>query len=93
MSDEIPADLLDLQRAFYEADARVQEVADAMPSPVAVLAGEAEVSEGQREELAAARAERLRIVDELYRHPWFTTVDDPHKARMALQKAARSGAR
>ncbi|WP_436759312.1 hypothetical protein [Streptosporangium sp. V21-05] len=86
---EIPEDLIEAQRAFYEADERVQAATDAMPSSVAVLAREAAVSEEQREELAAARAERLRLVDVLYRHPWFQTVDDPHKARMALQKAAR----
>jgi hypothetical protein len=86
---DIPEDLLEAQRAFYAADARVRAAADAMPPAAAVLAGEAEVSEEQRRELADARAERLRLVDILYRHPWFQQVDDAHKARTALQKAAR----
>ena len=86
---EFPDDLLAAQRAYYKADEHVQEATDEMPSSVDVLAGQAEVTEKQRAKLTKAREARLLLVDELYRHPWFKTVDDPHKARMALQKAAR----
>ncbi|GAA4221588.1 hypothetical protein FHR32_005147 [Streptosporangium album] len=88
---EFPPDLLDAQRAYVAAHARVQEVTDALPSSMATLAGEAEVSEEQREELAAARAERLRWVSVLYAdHPWWATVDNPAKARAALQETVKA---
>ncbi|GAA3070670.1 hypothetical protein [Streptosporangium carneum] len=45
---EFPDDLIAAQQAYWEAGARVQEVTDALPSSVAVLAGEAEVTEEQR---------------------------------------------
>ena len=91
MAYEFPDDLLAAQRAFYVADARTRELSDAWPLSAAVLAGKAEPpSDEQREELEAARAEVLRLIDVLYGHPWFETVgDNPKEARLALQKAAK----
>lgn len=71
---DIPDDLLALQRAYDQADARVQELVDG----------------DDREALKAARAERLRLVEELHRHPFWSSVDNRHSADMALKKAARS---
>lgn len=90
MTYEFPDDLLKAQRDFYAADARARKLSDAWPLSAAVLAGEAEPpTDGQRDELAAARAEALRLIQILYGHPWFETVgDNPKEARLALQKAA-----
>lgn len=94
---EFPDELLKAQRAYYEADAKVQKLADALPSSVEVLAGTAFEDEEQRiavadtrAQLEEARAERLAIIDVLYGDEYWTKVDDQHAARMALQKAAKS---
>ena len=86
---EFPDDLFEAQRAFYAADVHVQEVTDALPSSLDIVAGTASISEDQRAALAEAREERLRIVDVLYSHPWWEAVDDQYAARLALQKAAK----
>jgi len=84
---DFPADLLDAQRAYWVADARVQEVTDALPSSQEVLEGA--MTDEQHTELAEARNARLAALEALNRHPWWGTVDDPYKARIALQTAAR----
>jgi hypothetical protein len=73
---EFPEDLLQAQRDFYAAEARVHELVDAMPSSVDVANLEAEVSDEQREALEAARATRMDIVMTLHRHPWWETVEN-----------------
>ncbi|GAA1264398.1 hypothetical protein Psi02_64230 [Planotetraspora silvatica] len=87
---DIPSDLLDLQRAYFAADQRVQESGEGFPSAIDIANQEAEISDEQRSALIEARAARLDLVSELYRHPWFDTVDNTHEARMALRKAARA---
>ncbi|GAA3086237.1 hypothetical protein [Streptosporangium carneum] len=87
---EFPETLIAAQRAYWAADAHAQEVTDALPSSIAVLAGEAEVSEEQRERLAEARERRLEALEALNRHPWWATVDGRHAAWKALQQAAKA---
>lgn len=89
---DIPADLLELQRAWYAADARCQEISAALPRSADVAAGVAEPTPGQRDELAAARAERLRLTETLLEHGWWATVEKKHRlpAKAALREAARS---
>ncbi|MEV4096987.1 hypothetical protein [Streptosporangium saharense] len=86
---DFPDDLIAAQRAFWEADARVREVTDRLPSSIAIAAGEAEVSDEQRAELDRVRAARLEALEVQNRHPWWGTVSDRHAAWMALKKAAR----
>lgn len=74
---DIPDDLLALQRAYDQADAKVQELS---------------VGDEHREALKDARAERLRLVEEIHRHQFWGTVDNRHSADMALKKAARATA-
>ncbi|MEV8638874.1 hypothetical protein AB0395_45185 [Streptosporangium sp. NPDC051023] len=52
----------------------MQEVTDALPSSVAIVAGEAEVSEEQRAELAEAREARLQVLEALDRHSFWGQV-------------------
>lgn len=89
---DLPDDLLAAQRAYDEADARVQQIADALPSSVAVVALEAEISDEQRRELAEARAERLRWVEVLAGHPWWATLEPERRAaaRTYLRRTARA---
>lgn len=87
---DFPQDLIDAQRAYYAAEAEVERVTNALPSSVDVVAGTATFTDKQRAELAAARAERLRLVDILYRHPFREGVDDQHAARLELQRQARA---
>ncbi|MGC5012500.1 hypothetical protein ACLQ2R_17185 [Streptosporangium sp. DT93] len=87
---EFPDDLLDAQRAYWAADARVQEVTDALPSPQEVLEGAQ--TEEQGEELARVREERLLALEALNRHPWWgqdRQRQDRYAAWKALQAAAR----
>lgn len=86
---DFPPDLLDLQRAWYAADARCEEISASLPRAADVVAGTAPTGE-QQDKLAAARAERLRLTEALQGHDWWTTVDDRLAAKAALRKAARS---
>lgn len=88
---DFPTDLLELQRAWYAADARCEEVAASHPSARDVVAGVAEVTEEQQAELAQARAERLELAERLQRHPWWLEAGDVFAAKQALRAAARAG--
>ncbi|GAA3081759.1 hypothetical protein [Streptosporangium carneum] len=74
---EFSGTLIAAQRAFWAADARVQEVTDALPSSVAVPAGEAEVTEEQRAELAGVREARLQALEALDRREWWANGGRP----------------
>ena len=83
---EFPDDLLAAQRAYWEADARVQEVTDALPSSQEILEGA--MTDEQRELLAEVRERRLRALEALDRHEWWKSAPDRYGARLALRKAA-----
>lgn len=87
---DFPPSLLEAQRAYDAADARVQEVTDALPSSMAVLSGEAEISMEQRQALADARADRLHRLAVLYHDAWWDAVEDQRAARLQLQEAAKA---
>jgi len=88
---EFPSDLLEAQRAFLAADARVTEINAQMPRPTAIAAGEATIPDELRQAHAGAWAERDRTLDVLYGHSWWMEVprEEHFKARMALRKAAQ----
>lgn len=86
---EIPDDLLQLKKDFLAADLRCQEIADGLPSSVSVLAMEMEPDPDGQADLVEARAERLLALEEMNRHPWWSSVDDRYAAGVALQKAAQ----
>ncbi|MEU4576591.1 hypothetical protein [Nonomuraea sp. NPDC023979] len=85
---EPPADLLDLRKAFVATEAQLANLRQAHPSPTAIAAGEAELTDEQRVEWAAALDESRRLAEEIHRHSWWATVDNRHSAWMALQSAA-----
>jgi hypothetical protein len=87
---DVPADLLELKRDFLRLDARCEEISAALPSNVLVLAGQAEPDMEGQAELVEARSDRLRLVEEINAHPWWSGVDDRHAAWMALLRAAKS---
>ncbi|MEV7013250.1 hypothetical protein [Streptosporangium sp. NPDC051022] len=84
--DEFPPDLLGAQRTYWAADARVQEVTDALPSAQEVLEGA--MTDEQREELAQVREARLQALEALNRHPWWKDAGDRYAAQKALRQAA-----
>jgi hypothetical protein len=88
MAFDLPPDLVQLRRDFLAAEERLRAIGQAQPAPTAVAAGEAEVSDEQRVEWAAAFDETRRLAEEIHRHPWWLQVDQRHDAWMALQKAA-----
>jgi hypothetical protein len=92
MAYDFPPDLIAAQQALDAADAAVNQLAARWPSSLAVLAGEATVPDGLRDELAAAREERLRLLEARDRHTFWAGVDDRYKAGMALWRAARGAA-
>ncbi|MEU4410786.1 hypothetical protein AB0F88_40300 [Streptosporangium sp. NPDC023963] len=85
---EFPPDLLDAQRAYSEADRRVQEVTDALPTAQEVMEGA--ITDEQRAELVEAREARLTALEALNRHPWWEQPEqrDRYAAWKALQAAA-----
>jgi hypothetical protein len=87
---EFPEDLLAAQRAYWAADARVNEVTDALPSPQEVLEGAQ--TEEQGEELARVREERLLALEALNGHPWWQQ-DEQRRDRYAAWKALQAAAR
>ncbi|GAA3172361.1 hypothetical protein [Nonomuraea roseoviolacea] len=89
---EIPDDVIAAQRAYDAADARVHEIVASLPSSVAIVAGEAEISDEQRQAWHEARAERMRLLFALRDLPWWGEQPDPLGAEKALRKAARAGA-
>lgn len=86
---DFPADLLQLQRDWYAADTRCVEIGASHPPAVDVVAGTAQVSEAQHQELKRARAERWALTEELQGHAWWASVDDKVAAKAALRKAAQ----
>ncbi len=85
---DIPADLLDLQRAFYAADAECERIGNALPSSTEIYRG----ADVDWTLLDQARAKRMEILDRLHAHPWFDSLEDSRRsaARIALRAAARS---
>ena len=89
MAYEPPAQLVQLKRDFLAAEERRREVGQAMPAPTAVAAGEATITEDQREAWQAACAESARLAEAIHRDDWWGTVDNRHSADMALLEAAK----
>ncbi|MFC6080892.1 hypothetical protein [Sphaerisporangium aureirubrum] len=86
---DFPPELVQAQRDYYAVDARVDKLVAQLPSSVDVLAGTAAMPAELRAAVDAARAERLKLVDVLYGHEYWETVDDRHAARTELQEIAR----
>lgn len=91
MAYDPPADLLELKRDFLAAEIRLAALRQAQPAATAIVAGEAELTDEQRVEWAAAMDETRRLAEDIHRHPWWAGVDNQHSAWMALQKAAKQG--
>ena len=87
---EFPTDLIDAQQAFQAADAKVAEIHARMPRPTAIAAGEATISDELAQAHEEARAERGRVLDVLYGHPWWLEIprEEHEAARTALRQAA-----
>ncbi|MDP4501092.1 hypothetical protein [Nonomuraea turcica] len=88
---EPPSDLIDLRKAFLASEAMLAELRQTHPAPTAIAAGEAELSDDQRVEWAAALDELRRLAEEIGRHAWWAQVDNRHSAWMALRRAAVDG--
>lgn len=84
----VPGDLIALKRAWRDAVELGGRLAEALPSNADVQAGLAVVSQGERDELNAARGDERRLVLEIHRHPWWNTVDNRQLAGRALLAAA-----
>jgi hypothetical protein len=71
---DFPSDLLELQRAFFAAEAAWEQ---------AGASGDAEV-------IAAAYQRTQDVVMALHRHPWMNATENRYEARMALRRAVQS---
>lgn len=85
---DFPSDLIEIQRDYQGVDARVHEIADALPSSVDIIQGRAEQDPALDAALTAARAERLNLLEALIGHSWWRRVDDVPAAKLELRKAA-----
>ncbi|MFI6907205.1 hypothetical protein ACIBKY_38505 [Nonomuraea sp. NPDC050394] len=86
----IPEDLLALKRDFLTADTRCHEIADSLPSAVAVLALKANAEPERQADLVEARSDRPRIVGEISRHPWWAGCENRTQASLAVLEAAKT---
>lgn len=84
-----PPEAIAAQRAFDDALAVVERISDALPSSVAIAAGEAEVTEEQAAELQAAREARMAALHALLAVKRWEGDGGPKEAEAALRKAAR----
>ena len=84
----VPPELVDLRVAFLRAEEQCAQISDVMPSALAVVTGAAQVDQEMRDSLHAARTARLEIVQALFRHPWWSTVDNRFAAERELRNAA-----
>lgn len=85
----VPGDLIALKREWRVASGRCVEISDALPFWSEVVAGTREAAtDEQLAQLQAARADVLRLVLEIHRHPWWATVDNRQLADRALAAAA-----
>ena len=82
--DDVPEDLVQLKRSFWAADRQCADLADRPDSP------DAEVQTAMSAELAAARAERLRITTDMYAHPWWATQSNRYQADRKVAAAAKA---
>jgi hypothetical protein len=87
---DIPPELLELRIAFLRADRRCRDIADALPAARDIIHGRAEITEDQAKEYQEARADRMKTVMALHRHPWIGSLplEDRAPARRALEAAA-----
>ncbi|REF00307.1 hypothetical protein [Thermomonospora umbrina] len=90
---DIPADLVRLQRAFLDLDARCEEIGRGFPQAVDIAAGLTEPQAEHVAALAEARAERLEAAVLLGQHQWWATIvpGGRHDAKVALLWEARAG--
>ena len=84
-----PQDLIELRNAFVRADASCIALAAEMPSGLAIVRGTATVDPRLRTRSDRADDVRADIVDRMYGHPWWGTVDNRFAAEQELRKAAR----
>lgn len=84
-----PQDLIELRNAFVRADDSCIAVAAEMPSSLAIVRGTATLDPHLRTRSDRAHDLRADIVDRLYGHPWWRTVDNRFAAEQELRKAAR----
>ncbi|WP_194923194.1 hypothetical protein [Catenulispora pinisilvae] len=82
--DDVPEDVVQLKRSFWAADKKCADLADRPDSP------DPEVQAAMSAELAAARAERLRITTDLYAHPWWATQSNRYQADRKVAAAAKT---
>lgn len=82
--DEVPEDLVKLKRSFWAADKNCADLADRPDS------SDPEVQAAMNAELAAARAERLRITTDLYAHSWWATQSNRYEADQKVTAAAKA---
>ncbi|MER7212438.1 hypothetical protein ABT340_35745 [Streptosporangium sp. NPDC000239] len=84
MSDyDFPPDLIEAQRAFWEADAQVHALADSLPPSL-------EMSPEQHAELDQLRAARMDALKALNNHSWWGGTGQRHAREMALKKKAKA---
>lgn len=83
----LPADLVALQRDFFATHDRCQALAADLPSAADLVAFDTTPDDARHTEFNKARAERLRLVETLQSHPWWTTVDNRFNAQRALYRA------
>ncbi|WP_371785433.1 hypothetical protein [Streptosporangium subroseum] len=87
---EFPNDLIEIQRDYEQANARVEKLVAALPSALDVMTGKPKTTDKQQDEVQKAREVLLQAQEKRDQHPWLQDIDDQYAARMQLWKAARS---
>lgn len=88
----VPGELIVLYREFVKVEAICDQIAATLPSGMDIVSGRASAPSEVRAWLAEAREHRLCVVEELNDHPWWSSVENRHRAREALRYAERTTA-
>lgn len=87
--DNMPKELVELYAEFLRLDAECERISAELPPAVSETGEVVAMAEADRSTLDAARAERLRVMDEVHQHPWWAEVDSVQQARVAMRAAAQ----
>jgi hypothetical protein len=89
VTDEIPADLIQLKRDHIRIQGELAALSKTLPNPLAVVAGTAEDDPGGREQWTALHAELGDLTMQIHRHPAWDGLSMPDRLKLD-QEASRA---
>lgn len=86
---DAPAELVALKLEFLTADAELSALARMLPSSVAIVSGDAELTEAQRAAWDGLQGTLTELAVRIHRHPTFEGLSHPERLKLD-QEASRA---